>query len=69
MYLKDNTSSDAVEILDIDGLINPSHSEVSARRHAGEELQEPENFSKSTLSFLSGEPLPRCWLDAHWHAI
>jgi hypothetical protein len=69
MYLKDNASGDAVEILDIDGLINPNHTEVSARRHAGEELQEPEAFAKSALSFLSGEPLPRCWLDAHWRGV
>ncbi len=69
MYLKDNTSGDAVEILDIDGLINPNHTKVSARLHAGEELQEPEDFNKSELSFLSDEPLPRCWLDAHWRGI
>jgi hypothetical protein len=69
MYLKDAISGDAVEILDFDGLVNPSHSKVAARLHAGEELQEPEEFNKSTLSFLSGEPLPRCWLDAHWRGI
>jgi hypothetical protein len=33
------------------------------RFHAGEELQEPERFAKADLSFPSGEPLPRCWLD------
>ncbi|HES77005.1 MAG TPA: acetyltransferase [bacterium] len=69
MYLKDNASGDAVEILDVEGLFNPNHTEVAGRIHAGEEMQEPESFSKSALSFLSGEALPRCWLDAHWRGI
>ena len=34
------------------------------RIHAGEELQEPETFTKSVLVFPSDEELPRCWVDA-----
>ena len=36
---------------------------MMGRFHAGEELQEGERFAKTNLSFHSGEPLPRCWLD------
>ena len=36
---------------------------VMGRFHAGEELQEAERFAKTDLTFPSGEPLPRCWLD------
>ena len=25
-----------------------------------------EKFAKADLQFPSGEPLPRCWLDAHY---
>jgi hypothetical protein len=36
------------------------------RYQHGEEMQDPEKFNKSDLSFLSGESLPRCWVDAHY---
>jgi hypothetical protein len=40
--------------------------EVVGRFHFGEEVQDPEKFSKSNLEFLSGEELPRCWKDPHY---
>lgn len=69
MYLKDQASGDAVEILDITSLLNPSHTTVTGRFHAGEELQDPQEFKKSSLVFPSGESLPRCWLDPHWRGV
>jgi len=62
MFLKNSKNGDAVEILDISGLTNPLHDKVAGRYHAGEELQDPENFDKSGLIFLSGESLPACWV-------
>jgi hypothetical protein len=62
VFLKNSKNGDVVEILDISGLTNPLHEKVAGRYHAGEELQDPENFSKSELIFLSGEPLPGCWI-------
>jgi hypothetical protein len=62
MFLKNSSNGDVVEILDIQGLTNPVHEKVAGRYHAGEELQDPENFKKSDLIFLSGESLPKCWL-------
>lgn len=63
MFLKNKNNGDVVEILDIAGLTNPLHAQVAGRYHAGEELQDPENFDKSVLIFLSGESLPACWTE------
>tara|TARA_B100000446_G_scaffold173488_1_gene182502 strand:- start:1715 stop:1996 length:282 start_codon:yes stop_codon:yes gene_type:complete len=47
-------------------LWDPFETGVLARRQAGEEQQELEMFSKTELSFQSGERLPQCWLDSHY---
>ena len=66
MYLKERSSRDLVEILDISAIIDPCISQVSGRFHVGEELQEPRDFTKSELIFPSGEALPACWTDPHY---
>lgn len=66
MYLRDKKSGDLVEILDIQSLTDPNRDNVPGRFHAGEELQDPAPFTKIGLEFPSGEPLPRCWRDAHY---
>lgn len=66
MYMKDKKSGDLVEVLDIDALINPSASAVLGRFHAGEELPDQQQFTKSGLAFPSGEALPRCWSDPNY---
>jgi len=63
MYLRDKTSGDLVEVIGIEALFDPCQSELEGRFHAGEELQEMDTFTKSTLIFPSGESLPKCWLD------
>lgn len=63
MFLKNIENGDVVEVLDIASLIDPNRSKVAGRYHAGEEMQEPANFDKSSLQFPSGEALPKCWLD------
>jgi len=63
MYLKHKQSGNLVEILDIKSMADPCLAVVAGRYHAGEELQDPENFSKSSLIFPSGEALPVCWQD------
>ncbi len=67
MYLKDKKSGDLVEVLDFVALIDPSRAGVSGRFHAGEEMQDVAQFSKADLYFPSGETLPRCWTDVHYH--
>ena len=66
MFLKDTTNGNMVEVLSLNDLFNPNHQQLVGRYNAGEELQDPEKFSKSDLEFLSGESLPRCWLDVHY---
>jgi hypothetical protein len=66
MFLQHKLSKHIVEILEVRDLWNPSVEKVMGQSHAGEELQDPELFTKSHLSFLSGEPLPMCWLDSRY---
>ncbi|MEJ2566736.1 MAG: acetyltransferase [Gammaproteobacteria bacterium] len=66
MYLKHKVSGSLVEILDVAALCDPCRETVPGRYHAGEELQEPTDFSKQELDFPSGEALPRSWVDRHY---
>ncbi|HIP53415.1 MAG TPA: acetyltransferase [Chromatiales bacterium] len=66
MFLKEKTTGNLVEVLSLKDLFNPLHKEIVGRYHKGEELQDPDKFEKNGLEFLSGEPLPRCWLDVHY---
>lgn len=63
MYLKHMPSDDMVEVLDLAALVDPCEKDVRGRFHAGEEMQEAREFSKTSLNFPSGESLPRCWTD------
>jgi len=38
----------------------------TGRLSYGEDLPEPEKFTKSDIYFQSGEFLPKCWLDPHY---
>lgn len=63
MYLKDKASGDLVEVLDTQALFDPFKASIPGRFHAGEEMQEPQDFDKANLVFPSDEALPRCWVD------
>lgn len=66
MFLKETRRNHLVEILDLEELIDPYRSGVTGRLNVGEELPEPETFTKADLVFPSGESLPRCWTDSHY---
>jgi len=66
MFVKQTSTGNMVEVLSLNDLFNPNHAELIGRYNIGEELQDPEKFSKTDLEFLSGEPLPRCWTDIHY---
>ncbi len=66
MFLKNKSNDDLVEVLTLKDLFDPFCVQLIGRYQHGEELQDPEKFNKSDLNFLSGEPLPRCWVDAHY---
>jgi hypothetical protein len=67
MYLMNKQNGDLVEVLDMTAMVDPCRDELPGRYHAGEELQEPTGFSKSTLVFPSGEALPQCWVDPKYN--
>lgn len=69
MFLKNTSNGDMVEVLDVSSLTDPCRDMVAGRFHAGEELQDPETFTKGDLAFPSGEPLPRCWMDAGYRNV
>jgi hypothetical protein len=66
MFLKDKDKDDLIEVLSLQDLFDPFCYNLVGRYQHGEETQDPEKFSKADLGFPSGEPLPRCWLDAHY---
>lgn len=63
MFLKTKQDGSLVEVMQLAPLFDPFAKQLEGRLHAGEELQEPGLFAKAELVFLSGEELPRCWLD------
>ncbi len=69
MFLLHKSTGDVVEIIDHQALSNPFKATVKGRFHAGEELQDPEDFDKDQLVFPSGEALPRCWLDPEYRKL
>lgn len=66
MFLSHKVNHELVEVLDLSDLFDPCKHEIMGRFHAGEELQDPEEMSKSELIFPSGEALPQCWINAHY---
>jgi hypothetical protein len=66
MFLKEKSTGDLVEVLDMAAMVDPCSTELEGRYHAGEELQDPALFAKDQLIFPSGEALPRCWVDANY---
>ncbi|PLY16638.1 MAG: acetyltransferase [Sedimenticola sp.] len=66
MFVKHAKNGKLVEVLSLTDLFNPNHAELVGRYNVGEELQDPEKFIKKELIFLSGEPLPQCWVDVHY---
>ncbi|QDV25842.1 acetyltransferase [Aureliella helgolandensis] len=66
MFMKDTTSGDLVRVNNVNQLASPHETHVDGCRQAGEEEQDERQFSKGELEFPSGEPLPKCWTDAHY---
>ena len=66
MLLKERSNGHMVEIMNLIDLMNLNSNMVLGRYQEGEEQQDPEQFKKTNLVFLSGEDLPRCWTDPHY---
>lgn len=63
MFLKNAQNNDLVEITNLNQLFDPCQDTVKGRYHAGEEMQDEDDFAKSGMIFPSGEKLPTCWID------
>jgi len=66
MYLRNAETGDLAHVVELSELTDPNVGTVMLRYHAGEEAGEPIKVKKSTIAFPSGEPLPKCWIDAHY---
>jgi hypothetical protein len=66
MFLKQITTGNKVEVVDLTDVINPNSTTLRARLHVEDIAQRPDVFLKSELTFPSGEPLPLCWTDGHY---
>jgi hypothetical protein len=62
LRIQHDDDSSLVEVLNLSQLFDPFEAQVLGRLHAGEELQDPQRWSKAELRFPSGEDLPACWL-------
>ena len=67
MFLQEKNRKEMVEVLTLKDLFDPYCDTLIGRYQHGEEVQDPETFKKVDLWFLSGETLPRCWIDPHYH--
>ncbi|PKH87607.1 acetyltransferase [Colwellia sp. Bg11-28] len=63
MFLKNRNNCDIVDVENLCDLTNLFHYKVLGTYQVGEELQDPQEFNKMDLIFLSGEELPKCWTD------
>ncbi len=66
MFVKNRNNGDMIDVVKMSDLTNLYHDTVLGCYQAGEEQQDPQEFSKAELVFLSGEELPRCWTDPNY---
>ncbi len=66
MLLKERTSGNSVEVLDLTQLFSLFEEDLTGRYRSGDLDKTPHNFKKSQLIFTSGEELPHCWTDPHY---
>lgn len=66
MFLKDKSTGDLAEVVDIAKLVDPHEQQLMVRYQAGEEVGDPVRVDKATFVFPSGEALPKCWHDPHY---
>jgi hypothetical protein len=68
MFLKQASTNDLVEAVDLQEVFDPFEPCISARTQAGEDTMDMDRFEKSELRFPSGEPLPECWRNSRYRA-
>lgn len=64
MILRTRQDGTRLKVINLQQLFDPFATCLHGRlQTGGASLQAPEAFLKADLQFLSGEPLPRCWVD------
>ena len=66
MFLVESKTGHLVEVLDVKKVFDPFEAEFDGRLNYGEDLPPVQVFKKADVQFQSGEPLPKCWTDAHY---
>ena len=66
MFVKQKSSGHLIEVLNMQDLYDPSQTTFEGSFNIGEDLPDPEQFSKADTIFPSGEALPKCWVDTHY---
>ncbi|HBE93564.1 MAG TPA: acetyltransferase [Gammaproteobacteria bacterium] len=66
MLLKEKDTGHLVEVLDLKALFDPFAKTFNGRMSFGEDVPEPDQVTKISVEFPSGEHLPKCWLDPHY---
>ncbi len=68
MLMRDKETGDLIQIVDLEQLASPFDEAVAGRNQAGQEEQDTKKYSKSSLTFPSGEQLPQCWTDSDYQS-
>ena len=66
MLLMEKETGHLIEVLEPTEVFDPFKDSFTGRLDFGEDVAEPDSFKKVSTSFLSGEDLPRCWLDPNY---
>jgi len=66
MLLMGKETGYLIEVLDPTEVFDPFKDSFTGRLDFGEDVAEPDSFTKVSVSFPSGENLPKCWIDPHY---
>ena len=66
MLLMEKETGHLIEVLDPTEVFDPFKDSFTGRLDFGEDVADPDSFNKVSVSFPSGENLPKCWKDPHY---
>ena len=66
MLLMEKETGHLIEVLDPTEVFDPFKDSFKGRLDFGEDVAESDTFKKVSVSFPSGENLPKCWKDPHY---
>ncbi|MGB5223868.1 MAG: hypothetical protein WBN49_01715 [Arenicellales bacterium] len=66
MLLMEKETGHLIEVLDPTEFFDPFNDSFNGRLDFGDDVAEPDSFKKVSVSFPSGENLPKCWKDPNY---